>query len=80
MYAEYKNVPIHEIQGSTRSTRNVCGVREMYTEYGIISLYSEYRHSNLPVQKKSTNKSEEKVTSGIRRAKKDGNRSHIKIN
>ena len=39
MYAEYKNVPVHGVQGCMQSTGNVHGVRDS------ISLYVEYKLS-----------------------------------
>ena len=59
MYAEHNDVPVHRVQGCTRSTINAHGVRGMYTEYGEctwsmgnlhrvrkgISLYAEYKLS-----------------------------------
>ena len=39
MYVEYKNVPVHRVQGCTRSKRNVHGVRDC------ISVYAEYKLS-----------------------------------
>ena len=37
MYEEYKNVPVHEVQGCMQSTGNVHGV------WDCISLYMEYK-------------------------------------
>ena len=39
MYTEYKNVPVHGVQGCTWSTGNVHEVRDR------ISLYAEYKFS-----------------------------------
>ena len=39
MYAEYKNVPIHGVQGSTQSTRNVHGVRVYKLILGVQAFY-----------------------------------------
>ena len=39
MDSEYKNIPVHRLQGCTRSTRNVHKVQDC------ISLYAEYKLS-----------------------------------
>ena len=39
MYAEYKNVPVHKVQGCTQSMGNVHGV------WDCISLYTKYKLS-----------------------------------